>query len=142
MLEAEIAMKVPWFLYIAGASPLLQMVDARARSLGGNLHRVEAVVENAGYLPTNLTERALTARLAKPVRATLKVTGGEVVDEPATRDLGHLPGTRALQAPGGAPFANRRSVSWLVRATTADPKVEIEVASEKGGTERRGVDLR
>jgi hypothetical protein len=140
LLEAEIAMKVPWFAYVIGSSPLLRIVEARATSLGGGLHRIEATVENEGMLPTHMTERALKAHLAKPVRATLKLEGGEVVDGAATRSLGHIPGTRGLRG-GAMPAANRRSVSWVVKAGSG-AKALLEVASEKGGTVRQTLVLR
>jgi len=148
MLEKEIAMKVPWFVYIANSAPLLRLTDARATALGGGLFRVEAVVENDGYLPTNITERAIKAELAKPVRARLKPKNAEVADGKAVQLLGNIPGTRALRSGGfgggggGGPAANRREVSWVVRAKTADASVEVEIQSEKGGTERRTLALK
>lgn len=144
-LETEIAMKVPWFIYIANTSPRLRLVEAKARALGGGLFRVHAVVENDGFLPTNLTERALKAELAKPVRARVKLKDAELADGPAAKDLGHIPGARGLRDPGSsggaAPAANRREMSWVVTAKGAGATVEIEVASEKAGVERRTVAL-
>jgi hypothetical protein len=149
MLEKEIAMKVPWFVYIANSAPLLRLTDARATALGGGLFRVEAVVENDGYLPTNITERAIKAELAKPVRARLKPKNAEVADGKAVKLLGNIPGTRALRSGGfggggggGGPAANRREVSWVVKAKTADASVEVEIQSEKGGSERRTLALK
>ncbi len=80
MLEAEIAMKVPWFTEMAMVSPLIAIRDAKATALGGGLFRVEVEVENTGYMPTNITSRAIKAELAKPVRASLKLTGAKEVD--------------------------------------------------------------
>jgi hypothetical protein len=146
LLEKEIAMKVPWFIYIANTSPLLRLVEAKATALGGGLFRIDALVENEGFLPTNLTERALKAELAKPVRARLKPRNADVAEGKVVKDLGSIPGTRALRGPGFsggvAPAANRRDVSWVVKAGGADASVEVEVVSEKGGTERRTLPLR
>jgi hypothetical protein len=146
MLEQEIAMKVPWFIYIANSSPNLRLLDVKATPFGGGLFRVDAVVENEGYLPTNVTERAIKAELAKPVRARLKPRNAEVAEGKATKDLGNIPGTRALRGSGfgggGAPAANRREVSWVVKAKGADAAVEVEIWSEKGGTERRTLALK
>lgn len=146
MLEKEIAMKVPWFIYIANSSPLLRLASATATALGGGLFRIDAVVENDGFLPTNVTERAIKAELAKPVRARLKTKNAEVAEGKAVKDLGNIPGTRALRGSGfgggGAPAANRREVSWVVRSKAADASVEVEIASEKGGSERRTLALK
>lgn len=145
-LEAEIAMKVPWFVYIAMSSPHLRLVEAKATALGGGVFRVDATVENDGFLPTNVTERARRAKLAKPVRARLALVDAVLVDGHAERDAGDLPGTRAVRGPGffggGAPAANRRSLSWVVKANGPEASVEVEIASEKGGTEKRRLALK
>lgn len=146
LLEGEIAMKVPWFTYMAMSSPRLRLVEAKATPLGGGVYRVEATVENDGYLPTNVTARAVKAELAKPVRAHLAVKNAELADGRHEQNLGNLPGTRALRGPGffggGSASANRRSVSWVVKTKGADASVDVEIVSEKGGTERRTLALR
>jgi len=145
-LLGEIAMKVPWFIYIANTSPLLRLADATATALGGGLFRIDASVENEGFLPTNVTARAIKAELAKPVRARLDAKNAEAADGKTVKDLGNIPGTRALRAGnfggGGGPAANRREVSWVVKAKGADASVDVLVWSEKGGTERRTVVLK
>jgi hypothetical protein len=146
MLEAELALKVPWLVYIASVSPLVRIAEARSVPLGGGLHRIEATVENDGFLPTHVTERALVARLARPVRATLSLRGAERTGGEERVELGHLPGRRSVEAPGsfggGAPSAHRRQVSWVVRATGPGTTAEVRVVSEKGGTDVRVLALR
>jgi hypothetical protein len=137
-LEREIAMKVPWFIYIASSSPLLRIVEAQASGQGAGLHRLVVQIANEGFLPTNVTQRALKAELAKPVRARLTLRAAELVEGKAIVDIGHLPGTR----PGGAPDANRRTLSWVVRATGPGARADLVIVSEKGGTERRSFPLR
>ena len=141
MLAAEIAIKVPWFTEMAMVSPLVAIKDAKAASLGGGLFRIDAVVENTGYMPTNITRRALVAELAKPVRASLKLGNATLVDGPVVASLGHIPGRRNLTA--SEPAANTATASWVVKAgAAAAGEVEVVVVSEKGGTDRRKVVLR
>jgi len=140
LLEAEIAMKVPWFTEMAMVSPLVAIRDAKATALGGGLFRVDVTVENTGYMPTNITRRAITAELAKPVRATLKLNGAALVDGMPVVSLGNLPGRRGITS--AAPRQNVATASWVVRAVASATDVLIEVVSEKGGTERRRVPLR
>jgi hypothetical protein len=146
LLEHEVAMKVPWFIYIAMSSPNLVVSDAKAVALGGGLFRLSAVVTNDGYLPTHITERAQKAKLAQPVRARLELKNAELADGKAVVDLGSIPGTRALRGPGfaggGAPAVNRREVSWVVKAKGPDASADLEIASEKGGRERRTLALK
>ena len=69
-LERELAMKVPWFIYIANTAPLLRILDARSTPLQGRAgHRIDVQLVNEGFLPTNITARALKAQLARPVIA-------------------------------------------------------------------------
>ena len=141
MLEAEIAMKVPWFTEMAMVSPLVVIKEAKSTALGGALFRIDVVVENAGYMPTNLTRRAIVAELAKPVRASLKLGNATLVDGPLAASLGHIPGRRNITASG--PAAHTATSSWVVKAGTAGAvEVEVVVVSEKGGTDRRRVVLR
>ena len=141
MLEAEIAMKVPWFTEMAMVSPLVLIKEAKSTALGGALFRIDVVVENAGYMPTNLTRRAIVAELAKPVRASLKLGNATLVDGPLAASLGHIPGRRNITASG--PAAHTATSSWVVKAGTAGAvEVEVVVVSEKGGTDRRRVVLR
>jgi len=140
MLEAEIALKVPWFTEMAMVSPLVAIKDAKATALGGGLFRVDVTVENGGYMPTNITKRAITAELSKPVRATLKPNGAALVDGTPVVSLGNLPGRRGITA--AAPRQNVATASWVVKAAASATEVEIEVVSEKGGTDRRKVALR
>jgi hypothetical protein len=140
MLEAEISMKVPWFTEMAMVSPRVVINEAKATGLGGGLFRVEVAVENTGFMPTNITQRAIIASLARPVRASLRAVGATLVEGGATVSLGNIPGRRGITA--ASPRANLASASWVVRATAPGAEVEVEVASQKGGTERRKVTLR
>lgn len=140
-LEQEIAMKVPWLIYVASASPLIRIADAKATSLAAGLFRIDATVQNDGYLPTNVTDRAIKARLAKPVRATLRLKAAELAGDGMAVDLGHIPGTRALLG-GDGPHVNRRTASWIVKATGPGAEAELTVVSEKGGTERTTIALK
>jgi hypothetical protein len=162
-LEREIAMKVPWFIYIVKSSPLLRLVEASVAPEGNGAHRIEVQVVNEGFLPTNVTDRALKAHLVQPVRAKLILKGADIVTGTPTADLGHIPGTRpgpgrasgasgasgatgargaSGTASSGAAASNRRSVSWVVKAAPRGGTAEVVIVSEKGGTERRTLILR
>ena len=101
------------------------------------------MIANEGFLPTNVTERALKAKLAKPVRARLLVKGGEIVDgKPSQEARPHPRDPPRRRAPGTRPATNRRTVSWVVKAPARGAKAEVVITSEKGGTERRTLTLR
>jgi len=102
--------------------------------------KLAVTVENEGYLATNITRRALDARIAAPVRATIQLRDAVLVSGPARADLGHLRGSR--DTPGDNRAADsRRSVEYVIRVTGPRPAATVVVMSEKGGTSRREVPL-
>ncbi len=140
LLKGELELYVPWMLWLAEISPRIVLRDVEATSLGSGLFRITGVVENEGYLPTNITQRALDAQVAVPVRAILELTDVELVSGSLRTELGHLLGTRDDQGRTGT-AGMRRTLEYVVSATGSDPRVSITAVSEKGGTVRREVRL-
>jgi hypothetical protein len=128
------------------ASPQLQIRAFSADHLDAGLFRLAAVVENLGYLATNLTSQALEANLARPVQIELEL--GEHVEllmgQPVV-NLGHLAGREerqmpydAWRRPWGEPAAR---AEWLVRCRQRPGQVTIRATSEKGGKARATIQL-
>jgi hypothetical protein len=141
LLEAEIQQYVPWMLWLAEVSPRVVISDVAVSPVGGNhAFKVSVVVENEGYLPTNITQRALEAELAVPVRAIVNLTDAELVVGSARTDVGHLLGSRDTQRRTGTAGA-RRTLEYVVRVTGGSPVMSIEIRSEKGGVSREEVRL-
>jgi len=119
----------------AAAAPRVQVDSVMVTPLGGDLHKVTAIVSNHGYLPTNLSDVAVKNKVARPV--TVAIDGAEVVMNPVTADLGHLAGRNERNyeysnwGQQWSPVA--RKVEWLVRGTG---RITITARSEKGGTHR------
>jgi hypothetical protein len=103
------------------------------------LYRVQAVVRNVGYLPTNITQRAVEARLIEPVYATIELRDAELVSGVRRQSLGHLPGLRDVGGQGLG--ETRRTVEYLVRRAGQRPTMVLTLTSEKGGTVRRELAL-
>ncbi len=138
MLEGEIEKYVEWMLWLAEISPRVVIKDVAARPVGSeNVVKVTVVIENEGYLPTHITQRALAAKIAAPVRVMVRLTHADLITGSERTDLGHLPGTRDTQG-GGA----RRTLEYAVRLTGSHPTFSIAVISEKGGTARREIALK
>ncbi len=141
LLEGEIGKYVPWMLWLAEISPLITIEDVRVTPVRNTgLLRVSAVVRNTGYLPTNLTQRAIDAEVVVPVRATVDVRDAELVAGQRRIELGHLRGGRDARDPQGATSA-RRLLEFTVRRTGTNPRLQLVVRSEKGGTARRTIVL-
>jgi hypothetical protein len=133
LLEEECALQIPWILYLIEQSPRLELNEPVVRKVDDLTYEVRATVRNVGFLPTNLTQRGINARVVAPVVATLEVEGAEIVSGGRRVRLGHLAGSYPVPDAGASTSA---TVVWQVRAEPPDATVQIVFTSEKGGTVR------
>jgi hypothetical protein len=103
----------------AACAPQLRLRDLAVTPVGGDLWQVSAVVDNMGFLPTNLSAQAVAMHEAKPVVAELTGPPGMTFVQGAARtDLGHLAG-RGQRHTAYSRFydwpASARAVKWIVR---------------------------
>jgi hypothetical protein len=103
------------------ALPEVRIARFQADSVGPQTYRIEALVENTGYLSTNITNKALQVKAAEPVRARLELPPGCSLEAGAARtELGQLEGYRQGQdfSPFGTPRPAKSAarVKWLLRA--------------------------
>ncbi|MCZ6857047.1 MAG: M14 family metallopeptidase [Gemmatimonadetes bacterium] len=138
LLKGEVELYIPWMLYLAEASPRVVIRDFSTSRVSGDVYKVTVVVENEGYLPTNITQRAVDLEIAVPVRAVVELTGAELVTGEARTTLGHLNGSRDTQGQRGT-FESRRTLEYVVRVTDAQAAFGITILSEKGGRTRRDI---
>ncbi len=128
----------------AALTPLVRVGTTEVESLGNGLWIVRALIENHGWLPTNLSDRATRNGTAKPV--TVEIAGGEVLMGKQKAEIGHLDG-RATSGSvlfgfyPGARIENERLVEWLIRVPAGTNAVTITATSEKGGVDRATVAL-
>jgi hypothetical protein len=122
----------------AEALPFLKIGGINIVPLGDRLFRILVTVENEGFLPTNVTQKAVDHRLAKTVKAKLEIQDGEILSGGATVDLGHIPGNNpALASSRGGRAAgvpNQKVAQWLVRLKGGKMQAVITAISEKAGT--------
>ncbi len=133
LLEEECALQIPWILYLAEQSPLLEMTEPRVTELEGDRFEVEVTVTNTGFLPTNLTERAIEASVVQPVIATIDLEGCTLVEGEKRTRLDHLAGTYPVPEESRASSVTTR---WIVHKDAPEARVRITAISEKGGTVR------
>lgn len=133
LLEEECALQIPWILYLAEQSPLLEITEPKVTELEGDRFEVEVMVTNTGFLPTNLTERAIEASVVQPVIATIDLEGCTLVEGEKRTRLGHLAGTYPVPEESRASSVTTR---WIVHKDAPEARVRITAISEKGGTVR------
>jgi hypothetical protein len=121
LLEAEIAPHTDAMVFHALIAPELRLHSTEAVPVGDGSWRVRLVVENAGWLPTNVTAKAVERKVAQPVEATIGLPDGVLLMAGTTRvDMGHLAGRVGRTSSIGA-FAglndlttDRAKADWVV----------------------------
>ncbi|OGD17373.1 MAG: hypothetical protein A2Y69_07620 [Candidatus Aminicenantes bacterium RBG_13_59_9] len=137
--EAEWKKNCLFELKHAEALPFLKIDGVKIVPLGDRLFRILATVENEGFLPTNVTQKAVDHRLAKTVKARIDIQDAEILSGGTTVELGHIPGnnpalasSRGGAAAGGTP--NQKTAQWLVRLKSGKAQASVTAISEKAGT--------
>ncbi len=119
--------------------PELHCKAARAERLADGLYQVVVTVENGGFLPTFIVEKALENKTAKPLRATLHANAPLIrVKGKTEQELGHLAGRMRMDRAfyfgdptEGVPH-KAVTVSWVVSAPVGT-HFTVEIESEKAG---------
>ena len=146
MLEAEVAPHADFALHHLLISPLLRLRETIVTSLGDDTWRVRVVVENAGWLPTNVTQKAIERKAVLPLEAEMTVPENAHVVGDAKQDLGQLGGrvmkNSMLGGFGAAAdsTADRAKADWVVRAP-AGTVVHVEARHPRAGVVRIDVEL-
>ncbi len=116
LLEAEVAPHSELALFQALSSPLLRHRTTVVERIGNGCWRVRVAVENSGWMPTNVTQRAIDQGVVQPLVArALLPSGAKLAGGTERVELGQLSG-RALHT------------SAMRQFSTADPSTDVGVA--------------
>ncbi len=142
LLEREVAPHADWEVFCALASPILRMREVLVDNVGPRTWRVRLVVENDGWLPTNVTQRALDKKIAQPVIATIDLADGARLHHgPALIELGHLAGRSRVTTMVGDfgtysdATPDRAVAEWFVEAD-AGTTLRVAASHARAGTVR------
>jgi murein tripeptide amidase MpaA len=149
LMEAEIAPHSDFQIFTALVTPKLRIRLADARRVGESTWLVRVAVENDGWMPTNVTEKAKEKKLVEPVHARIGLTDGvRLVSGTERVELGQLVGrsrARTMLADfggGSDPTCDRAKAEWYVEASEGSSRsVEITVAHARAGVVRVTVSL-
>jgi murein tripeptide amidase MpaA len=144
--EREAARFPAWLTQIALSLPKLEVLRTEVRALGPDSWRVRFAVANSGYLPSNVSKRAIERKAVRgtvfqihlPPGVTL-VSGRERVEGPHLD--GHAPKT-TLQAfqPNRDITGDRAVVEWIVNGPKGTP-IALTASADRAGTVRTEVTL-
>jgi len=110
-------------LYLASLFPKVSIAEIRVTELGGGLFKIEAEVENSGYLPTALAH-GVNSRSVRPTMVQLDIPPDNLVSGDAK--------TSFIQTLAGS--GSRKEFTWIVKGEPG-AEVRLKVAAQKGGTE-------
>jgi hypothetical protein len=141
MLEKEIAPLADFALFHCLASPKLEVYQLDVAS-HGDIHHVRLVLENTGWLPTNVSKQAVKMGAVKPLEVDLILPEGvTLVSGEAKSFLGQLAGwdhTWVASFGGGDGTDNRKKVEWVMQG---QGEVEIVARHDRAGVVKRMVRL-
>ncbi len=144
-MVAEIEPHSRWAVWHCLISPYLELASAEAGSLGDGLWRVRVVVHNTGFLPTNVTQRAVQRQAVRPVIAVLSLADScELATGKARLELGQLTGRERKNSMLGwstaDPTSDRAVAEWIVRGA-AGATVDYEIRHDRAGVVRGSIVL-
>ena len=121
-LEREVAPHSEWLVYLGLSTPRLSVRSFTAEPAGENLWRLQLVVENTGWMPTNGTQIAIDMQSVGGVSAELKLPdGARLVEGELLQQLGQLAGRNAQRSTASwwgftAGTPDRAAADWIVSA--------------------------
>jgi murein tripeptide amidase MpaA len=141
-LENEIKPFPKWLVWHALISPKLNLREANVSALGKDTYRLRIVLENTGWLPSNVTQKALERKVRGLVCEIELPKGAKLETGKLREELGQLEGRAYKEALlGGEGTGDRLKVEWIVHAPKGG-KVKVIAHHERAGTVRMELELK
>jgi len=144
-LEAEVAPHSEWALFHLLVSPLLELRSLDVEKLGVASFLVRLVLQNSGWLPTSVTQKAVDRSSVLGLEVELDLPeGARLVGGEMKTDVGQLRGR--VDKRSTTWWANDESTSdlakleWVIEAPSGT-EIGIEARHPRGGALRRRVTL-
>jgi len=138
-LQSEIEKYVEWMLWLAETSPRIVINSVEVTTVEkNNVVSLSAEIQNIGYLPTNITQRAVDANLNQPVRAILELENAELISGKLRTDLGHIVGARDSN---DSSTDSKRNLIYGIKINGHNATVKLTIYSDKGGIVIKKIDL-
>src|SRR4029077_4737544 len=123
----------------------LELREVEHEALGAGKHFVRLVLENSGWLPTNVSERAVQRKACRGIEVTLTLPdGARVVGGEPKVDLGQLAGRHMKRNMLGwradDSTTERTKAEWVIEAPGGGTLL-IEAKHQRAGVVRTSVEL-
>ena len=144
-LEAEIAPHSDWALWHLLISPRLEVKSLDVDDVGEGTYKVRLVLQNTGWLPTQVTQKAVERKAVRPLEVELTLPeGAELVAGEQKTEAGQLEGRvhrrSVLWWGGDDSTADLTKLEWVIEAPDGG-ELGIEARHQRAGTVRRVVSL-
>jgi hypothetical protein len=120
--------------------PQVKIVETKVAPLDGNARSLKVTVENQGFLPTNITEWAIKAGLAKSVVVKIEPKNAVLLEGTGEIRLGNIPGNDR-QSGNHSLADNKRTAAWILKKTGEKSEIIMTVISEKAGRDSKRISL-
>ena len=128
-LEAEVRPHADFALFLALVSPRLEVRSFESEAVGDGAFRLRLVLENSGWLPTNVTQKALERKAVRPIEVELELPdGARVATGKEREEAGQLDGR-----------VERRNVMWWAVDHSTSDLAKLEWVVEGPAGSRIGV---
>jgi murein tripeptide amidase MpaA len=145
-LEEEVKPHAEFALFLALGSPRLEVRSFESSRAGEGSYRLELVLQNAGWLPTAVTQKAVERKAVRPIEITLELPdGARVVSGKEREEAGQLGGRvehRNIYWWGTDVLSttDRTRFEWVIEAS-AGSTVVVVARHERAGTARAELTL-
>jgi murein tripeptide amidase MpaA len=144
-LEREIAPHTEFAIWQTLISPLLRIRSLDVEQLGDNRWLVRLVVENAGWLGTSVSQKAVDRKAVRPLEAEVALPeGGKVIGGERKVELGQLEGRvhrrSLLWWASDDATSDRAKAEWVVEAP-AGSEITVEARHQRAGIVRQELTL-
>ena len=136
-LAAELEKVFQGTLSLAKASPLLKIESVIKTNLSASQHKVEVILKNSGYLPTNGTNQAIKSGAAKKPRVTMQLPeSAKLITGKKDFEIEHLAGRSARSRRhtpvwySEMPNTNECKLEWVIEGFGV---CNLKINLERGG---------
>jgi len=139
-LEDEVKPHSDFALFLALVSPRLEVRSFESEPVGDGAHRLRLVLENSGWLPTNVTQKALDRKAVRGIEVSLELPAGARImtgkeREDAGQLLGRVERRSVLWWDVDHSTSERTKAEWVIEAK-AGSRVGVTARHERAGTVR------
>lgn len=144
LLEKEIAPLADFALYSCLISPKLELHSYDVHSVG-DVHHLRVAIHNTGWLPTNVTKRALEMNVVRQLEIDIELPEtAQLIHGKPKAWLGQLTGrdtkASAVNIWDSDPTSDRALAEWVVQAPTGT-EVSVTAVHPRAGTVRLEITL-